>query len=106
MVLNWLLASSISRAAIPPWCGCADPVRGASWYAAGHLAMDSDIQHLLPGDPPWRQREIELDVAFPQNASILAIVIDGRTPDLAGNAGQQMAAAARRTAIVSRCARA
>src|SRR5262249_2020874 len=63
----------------------------AAWYAFGHLGMDSDIQHLLPGDPPWRQRELELDRAFPQNADLLAIVIDARTPDLAGSAGRDLA---------------
>ena len=63
----------------------------AGVYAAGHLTVDSDIQHLLPSDPAWRQREIELDREFPQNANLLAIVIDGRTPDLAGNAARALA---------------
>ena len=63
----------------------------AGIYAAGHLTVDSDIQHLLPSDPAWRQREIELDREFPQNANLLAIVVDGRTPDLAGAAARRLA---------------
>ncbi|HEX3538641.1 MAG TPA: MMPL family transporter [Stellaceae bacterium] len=64
---------------------------GAGLYAAGHLTVDSDIQHLLPSDPAWRQREIELDRDFPQNANLLAVVIDGVTPDLADSAARRLA---------------
>lgn len=63
----------------------------AGVYSAGNLTVDSDIQHLLPSDPAWRQREIEIDREFPQNANLLAIVIDGRTPDLAGTAARRLA---------------
>jgi hypothetical protein len=63
----------------------------AGLYSAAHLTVDSDIQHLLPSDPAWRQREIELDRKFPQNANLLAVVIDGRTPDLADTAARRLA---------------
>ena len=63
----------------------------AGFFAAGHLTVDSDIQHLLPSDPAWRQREIELDRKFPQNAELLAVVIDGITPDLAGVTARRLA---------------
>jgi hopanoid biosynthesis associated RND transporter like protein HpnN len=65
----------------------------AAWYAAGHLSIDTDIEHLLPKDVAWRQREFALDRAFPQNADLLAIVIDGRTPELADMAAAKLAAA-------------
>ena len=52
-------------------------VLAAGWYAAGHLSIDTDVEKLLPSDLPWRQNEIALDRAFPQNADLLAIVIDG-----------------------------
>ena len=49
------------------------------WYAAGHLAIDTDIEKLLPSNLPWRQNEIGArQSAFPQNADLLAIVIDER----------------------------
>ena len=65
---------------------------GAGWYAAGHLAINTDIERLLPNDLPWRQREIALDKAFPQNDNLLAVVIDGATPELADAAAAALAA--------------
>jgi uncharacterized protein len=66
-------------------------VVAAGWYAVGHLAIDTDIEKLLPSDLPWRQNEIALDRAFPQNADLLAIVIDGADGDLADGAAQRLA---------------
>jgi hopanoid biosynthesis associated RND transporter like protein HpnN len=63
----------------------------AGWYAAGHLAINTDIEKLLPSDLPWRQNEIALDRAFPQNADLLAIVIDGATGDQTDDAAQRLA---------------
>ncbi len=66
-------------------------VLGAGWFAAGHLSIDTDIEKLLPRDVAWRQNEIALDRAFPQNANLLAIVIDGRTADRADDAARRLA---------------
>jgi uncharacterized protein len=63
----------------------------AGWYAAGNLSIDTDIEKLLPSDLPWRQNEIALDRAFPQNADLLAIVIDGANGGLADSAAQRLA---------------
>jgi uncharacterized protein len=63
----------------------------AGWYAAGHLSINTDIEKLLPSDLPWRQNEIALDRAFPQNTDLLAIVIDGTSGDLADSAAQRLA---------------
>jgi hopanoid biosynthesis associated RND transporter like protein HpnN len=63
----------------------------AGWYAAGHLSIDTDIEKLLPSDLLWRQNEIALDRAFPGNADLLAIVIDGTSSDLADDAAQRLA---------------
>jgi len=63
----------------------------AGWYAAGHLAINTDIEKLLPSDLPWRQNEIALDQAFPQNANLLAVVIDGANGDIANDAAQRLA---------------
>jgi hopanoid biosynthesis associated RND transporter like protein HpnN len=65
----------------------------SGWYAAGHLSIDTDIERLLPQDVAWRQREFALDRAFPQNADLLAIVIDGRTPEMADMAAGKLAVA-------------
>ena len=63
----------------------------AGWYAAGHLALDTDIEKLLPSDVAWRQNELALDRAFPQNANLLAVVVDGANGDLADDAAQRLA---------------
>ena len=63
----------------------------AGWYAATHLSIDTDIEKLLPSDLPWRQNELTLDREFPQNANLLAIVIDGANGDLADTAAQRLA---------------
>jgi hopanoid biosynthesis associated RND transporter like protein HpnN len=62
----------------------------AGWYAAGHLSIDTDIENLLPSDLAWRQNELALDRAFPQNADLLAVVIDGTTGELADDAAQRL----------------
>jgi len=64
---------------------------GAGYYAATHLDLDTDIEQLLPRDTTWRQQEIALDRAFPQNANLLAIVIDGTTPEATDNAAAALA---------------
>ena len=65
----------------------------AGWYAAGHLSVNSDIDRMLPSEPPWRQQDRELDRLFPQNMNLLAIVVDGRTGDLADAAAARLSAA-------------
>ena len=63
----------------------------AGWYAAGHLSIDTDIENLLPSNLAWRQNELALDRAFPGNANLLAIVIDGTTGELADDAARRLA---------------
>ena len=64
---------------------------GGGFYAATHLTIDTDIEHMLPTGLAWRQNEIALDRAFPQNDSLLVIVIDGQTGDLAERAARELA---------------
>jgi hopanoid biosynthesis associated RND transporter like protein HpnN len=71
----------------------------AALYAAGHLTFDTDTTKLIDARVPWRQREIAFDHAFPQTVSLLAIVVDGATADLAEDA---TAALARRLAAQPR----
>jgi hopanoid biosynthesis associated RND transporter like protein HpnN len=61
------------------------------YYAAGHLSIDTDIDKLINPNLPWRQREQALDDAFPQNVDLLLVVIDGRTPEQAGDATTALA---------------
>ena len=63
----------------------------AGFYAATHLSIDTDLGKLISSNQPWRQQEEALDKAFPQNSDLMAIVIDGATPDQAADATAALA---------------
>ena len=46
--------------------GVALLAAAAAYYAAGHLALDTDVEHMLPSDLPWRQQERAFDRAKPR----------------------------------------
>jgi hypothetical protein len=74
--------------------------RRAAWIAAGllvltvvgavlawqRLSIDTDIDKLMSPDLAWRQREADMERAFPQNVDLLVVVVDGDTPDRAEDA--------------------
>jgi uncharacterized protein len=64
---------------------------GGGFYGATHLAIDTNLQNMLPTDVAWRQNEVALDQAFPQNDSPLVVVVDGQTGDLADRAARALA---------------
>jgi hopanoid biosynthesis associated RND transporter like protein HpnN len=64
---------------------------GGAYFAATHLVIDTDLQHMLPTELAWRQNEIALNKAFPQNDDLLVIVIDGETGDLTDRAARALA---------------
>src|SRR3954468_2004393 len=64
----------------------------SGFFSAAHLSIDTDIENMLPADLPWRQNDRALDKAFPQNANLLVVVIDGQTVDIAENAAHELAA--------------
>ena len=57
----------------------------ASWYAATHFAMTTDINQLISPHIAWREREAALEKAFPQYELIVAVV-DAPTPELVDQA--------------------
>jgi hopanoid biosynthesis associated RND transporter like protein HpnN len=56
---------------------------GAFAYTANHIAIDTDSTRLIAEDVAWRKRELVFDAAFPQRADLIAVVVDGATPELA-----------------------
>jgi len=56
------------------------------------LSLNTDIEDMLPRDIGWRRDELALDRAFPQNANLLTIVIDGATGEAADRAAAALAA--------------
>jgi uncharacterized protein len=59
-------------------------------YVITHFKINTDINQLLAADLGWRQREAELEKAFPQNVDQLVVVIDGDTADNAENAAANL----------------
>jgi uncharacterized protein len=57
----------------------------ATWYAATHFAMTTDVNQLISPHIAWREREAAFEKAFPQFETIVAVV-DAPTTELADEA--------------------
>jgi uncharacterized protein len=93
-IASVIRAAVIACAASAPFVlALALVVAGAcAFYAATHFAIDTDASKLIASDVPWRQREIAFAKAFPQRNDLIAIVVDGATPELAEQASATLAA--------------
>jgi len=65
----------------------------AGFAVSQRFQMDTDVSALFPPDLPWRQTESAMAKAFPQREDLIAIVVDGRTGDLADRAAAALAKA-------------
>jgi len=63
----------------------------AAIYVARHIAIDTDTAKLLSDALPWRHQEKIFDAAFPQRTDLIAVVVDGATPELAEQATAALA---------------
>ena len=90
------MVDAARRHAVPIALGILLLAAAGAYFAATHLRLNTDVERMLPADLPWRQREFALDRAFPQNTNLIAIVIDGKTPELADQAAAELAARLRR----------
>lgn len=63
---------------------------GASFYAARHFAINTDINTLIEPDLDWRKRDIQFERAFDREKTILAVV-EAPTPELASAASRALA---------------
>ena len=66
---------------------------GAVLFTYEEFAINTDTSEFISAKLPWRQREIQLDAAFPQQVDTLLVVVDGKTPELAADAADRLAAA-------------
>ena len=55
-------------------------------YAAGHLAIDADVNKLISKELPWRQREVAFQKSFPPKEETILAVVDAPTSELATQA--------------------
>lgn len=60
-------------------------------FTARHIAIDTDSDKLFRADLPFRKNQAALDQAFPQRNDLIAVVIDGATPELAEQAAGSLA---------------
>jgi uncharacterized protein len=66
---------------------------GAVSYTYEKFAINTDNSQLISSKLPWRQRELQLDAAFPQQVDTLLVVVDGATPEQASGATKSLTAA-------------
>src|SRR5713226_3878503 len=58
----------------------------AAVYAAGHFAIDADVNKLISKDLPWRQREVAFEKSFPPKEETILAIVDAPTSELATQA--------------------
>ncbi len=63
---------------------------GGGWYTSQNFAMNTDSEQLIDAKVDWRIRQARIDLAFPQKTNLTAVVIDGRTPELAESAAARL----------------
>jgi hypothetical protein len=67
----------------------------ALFVAVTRFAINTDTASLISPSLPWRQAEIAFDRAFPQRTELVAVVIDGRSPEITDEAAERLALALR-----------
>ncbi len=63
---------------------------GGAWYTTQNFAMNTDSEQLIDAKVGWRMRQARFDAAFPQKTNLTAVVIDGKTPELAESAAARL----------------
>ena len=62
----------------------------AGWYTSQNFAINTDSEQLIDAKVGWRMRQARFDAAFPQKTNLTAVVIDGKTPELAESAAARL----------------
>src|SRR5262249_22021340 len=55
-------------------------------YSARNFSINTDVNKLISPDLPWRQRELEVDKAFPHRNETILAVVEAPTSELASQA--------------------
>ena len=86
---RWIVAATTAcaRHPLPVTLVASALAIAAVVYVAGNIAIDTDSAKLISSHVPWRERSAVFDAAFPQKTDLIAIVIDGATPEIAERAG-------------------
>lgn len=62
----------------------------SGWYAANNFALNTNTDDFIAASVPWRQNEIAYQKAFPDQSNQIIVVIDGKTPEVAGKAATDL----------------
>jgi len=92
--LSWLVmrvVSACTRRAAIVIAIAALLCAGGYAYVAANFAIDTDSSKLIAETVPWRQRELAFAAAFPRRVDLIAVVVDGATPELAEQATASLA---------------
>jgi hopanoid biosynthesis associated RND transporter like protein HpnN len=86
------LVAACERRAIAVAVGAGLLAAAALAYTATHFAIDTDTAKLIDEDVPWRAREAAFAASFPHRVDLIAIVVDGATPESAEYAAASLTA--------------
>ncbi len=95
-MLTRFLESAVAQASRRPWRVLAlvlALVVASGLFAARNFDMSTDTVALISPDTEWRRTEAAVSHAFPRIDNSIAVVIDGKTPELAEQASLRLAAA-------------
>src|SRR5207245_304828 len=63
----------------------------ATYYAAEHFAINTDVNTLISENLTWRQRELQFEKSIPGRHNHILAVVDAPTPELAALARAALA---------------
>ena len=63
-----------------------------AWFVAQNFNMSTDTSALISPNVPWRQAEARFARSFPDAGDVIAVVVDGKTPELAERAAADLTA--------------
>ena len=95
-MLTRFLERAVAQPRASPWRVLAVAlllVLGSTAYAVRNFDMSTDTVSLISPDTEWRRNEAEVSKAFPRVDTSIAIIVDGKTPELAEDAAIRLAAA-------------
>src|SRR5215211_8443353 len=55
-------------------------------YSVRNFAINTDVNKLISSELPWRQRELQVDKAFPHRKETIIAVVEAPTSELATQA--------------------
>ena len=95
MALGYLAATCARRAWLVALAALLLGLAGL-WVIHARLGVTTDTNGLFSKSLPWKQRQAELQAAFPQGEDLLVVVIDAAIPEQADSTAAALADALRR----------